>query len=192
MNEKQPTRNLVLGVFVTFGFLLVGCYFLVFHLGRDLHFWLQTRNGMEVPVTKIMELAQKENDEGITGEISVRYLYEVDGRKFVGTFASIHRDGDNFDPFLSDLYNKLSAAKEGRQQISCFVNSADPSISVIDNTLRPARVAVESLFSIGWIVFMAYPLFSCICSLWERRKSSLVLGKKAANNSFERESQTLQ
>lgn len=169
MYEEQPSRNVALGVVVLTGFLLVGFYFLIWHLGRDVRFWLQTRDGMEVSVRQISELSQKHNPKGC-GEIHVRYLYEANGRQFIGTDASIHRDGDNFGPFLNDLYKRIFDAKEGRTRLTCFVSRGDPSISVIDNTLRPSRVAVESLFSLGWIAFMGYPWLMCIGILRKRWK----------------------
>jgi hypothetical protein len=122
---------------------------------------------MEVPVREVRELFQAQRPKGY-GAIHVRYLYEVDGKQFIGTEASIHRDGDNVGPFLSDLYRRISVAKEGRNQLMCFVNRGDPTISVIDSTLRPSRVAVESLFSIGWIAFMGYPCVICLGILRER------------------------
>ena len=169
MYEEQPTRNVVIGGVGITGLLLVGFYFLIWHLGRDVRFWLQTRDGMEVPVKEVSELFQKHNPKGY-GEIHVRYLYEVNGKQFIGTEASIHRDGDNFGPFLNDLYHRISDAKEGRNRLTCFASRGDPSISVIDNTLRPSRVAVESVFSIGWIAFMGYPWVICIGILGERWK----------------------
>lgn len=188
MYEEQPTRNVVIGVVGLTGLLLVGFYFLIWHLGRDARFWLQTRDGLEVPVREVRELFQEQNPEGY-GAIHVRYLYEVDGKQFIGTQASIHRDGDNFGPFLNDLYRRISATKEGRDHLTCFVNSGDPTISVIDNTLRPSRVAVESLFSIGWIAFMGYPWVICLGILrkrWSARRKTIMFSSQQGGGALRR------
>ena len=147
-------RDSKVGLMVGPAFVLAGLYFLVFHFGRDMRLWLATRTGIETPVIDVMEVKyitiSSDDEGGVTHNVQVRYSYQANGSIYTGTLASVHQEADNFGSFHRHLYDRIMAFKSGKGPLTCFVSRADPSLAVLDNTLRPSRIAVYLLFILSF------------------------------------------
>jgi len=160
---KIPALNFILSLVLGIAFILVGVYFLIFHFGRDMRIWLATRDGIEIPVIEVMDVQLRNVDgkKDAAQEVLARYTYQVNGTLYTGTLASVHQEADNFGSFHRQLYERIKAFKDQKGFLTCFVSRSDPSLAVIDNTLRPSRIAVYMLFLLvfaglgSWAAFHA-------------------------------------
>jgi hypothetical protein len=172
MNTPEiPTRNYVMGLAVGPVLVLVSIYFLVFHLGRDMRIWLATRDGIETPVIKVIDAQLHTAGRKGSQEVLAHYTYRADGMVYTGTLTSVHQRADNFSSFHQQLYDRIMAYKNGAGSLSCFVSRKDPSLCVIDNTLRPSRIAVYALFILVPIGLGIHVTFYSIQGLRKRSKS---------------------
>jgi hypothetical protein len=102
---------------------------------------------------------------------SVRYRYEVDGRKYtgdrMGTFVMGGRD--NIDSWHGEMSQRLSAAVHDKKPITVFVDPSDPSRSMIDNTIRWNLLAMALPFALGFGGVGVGALFFMVKSLLPSR-----------------------
>jgi len=73
--------------------------------------------------------------------VSVRYRYHFDGRRYMGTRASISARPDNIGDFQRRLGGRLGDARHTGSSIQVWVNPRNPAESIVDRSLRPRLLA---------------------------------------------------
>ena len=85
-------------------------------------------------------------DDSTTYEAYARYTYVIDGQHYSGDRVSISGGSDNIGDYQQDTGSYLSGLLVRGESVSIYVNPNDPSISIIDPTIRWGLIGFKSIF----------------------------------------------
>jgi hypothetical protein len=133
-------------------FVLLGLNSLLFGTGATLVNWARAQSWHATSATVESAAAVWEpSSRGVGGyRAEVTYRYEVDGTVYQGYRASFHSGPDN--TFQKQLGDRLEEAQRSGNLVQVWVNPEEPAESVIDRSLRPRDVAINSILGIGFTV----------------------------------------
>ena len=116
------------------------------------------------PVQATLQRAGYERHSGEdsdTYEAYADYTYEVNGRLYSGSRVAISGGADNIGDYQTDLGNRLSQAMQRGDTVTVYVDAENPSIAVIDRSVRWGMVGFKSIFvfvfggvGLGLIIFV--------------------------------------
>jgi hypothetical protein len=146
---------------------ILGLWILVAHLLGDLRRWNEFKSAKEAAIHSVesLNLTAKGAGGKSFASLEVVWSYEVGGKRFLAESLSIHKTRDNFDGFRHRLYRRLKSDNPGK----CFYLQDHPQEAVLDRSLRPATIALSSLFS---VIPLALGLFFGRAAIYELRSSS--------------------
>jgi hypothetical protein len=144
----------VLGLVALFilPFVLIGLNSLLFGTGATLVNWARAQSWHATPavVESAVAVWVPHSKGGGAYRAEVTYRYEVGGTVYQGYRASFHGGPDN--AFQVQLGDRLEEAQRTGNLVQVWVNPAEPAESVIDRSLRPAQVAIDSIPGIAFTV----------------------------------------
>ena len=85
-------------------------------------------------------------DDSDTYKAYAQYTYIVGGRLYTGNRVSIARGADNIGNYQIDLGNRLSHALSRGETVTIYVNPDDPSVAVVDRSIRWGLIGFKSIF----------------------------------------------
>jgi len=116
------------------------------------------------PVQATLQRAGYERHSGEdsdTYEAYADYTYRVNGRLYSGSRVAISGGADNIGDYQTDLGNRLSQAMRRGDTVTVYVDPENPSIAVIDRSVRWGMVGFKSIFvfvfggvGLGLIIFV--------------------------------------
>ena len=86
--------------------------------------------------------------QGAFHRIAAEYAYVWEGRRHIGTRVSLFEGNDTIGSFHADAVAELQAHMRDKRPFPCRVNPANPSESVLYDTLRPELLAFAGVFFI--------------------------------------------
>ncbi len=140
------------------GFLFISIIFFVFALLPsvsiigDLIFWHKIQGAVLKPglITglhlEVHDSGRGRNSKTVT--VICCYIYNVNGKEYIGSRPSVHSNGDNLGNFQRNLYNRLKKNFDQKTPVTVYVNPDDPSISCLDSRFDPLRIVFQILFPI--------------------------------------------
>lgn len=116
------------------------------------------------PVQATLQRAGYERHSGEdsdTYEAYADYTYEVNGQHHTGSRVAISGGADNIGDYQTELGNRLSQAMRRGDTVTVYVDPENPSIAVIDRSVRWGMVGFKSIFvfvfggvGLGLIIFV--------------------------------------
>lgn len=155
--SKSPGRPksdspIVLGLVALFilPFVVIGLSSLLFGTGATLVNWAraQSWHATSATVESAAAVWEPHSRGGGGYRAEVTYRYEVGGTVYQGYRASFHRGPDK--TFQKQLGDRLEEAQRTGTLVQVWVNPEEPAESVIDRSLRPGDVAINSIPGIGF------------------------------------------
>ncbi|MEO1497608.1 MAG: DUF3592 domain-containing protein [Planctomycetota bacterium] len=98
---------------------------------------VETQSWVETPATlNRVTLDRSSKGDGATYAVTAEYRYEYDGRPYVGDRVGISTDKDNLKRYHERLYERLKAARDAGEPVTCYVDPGDPSRAILVRRLR--------------------------------------------------------
>jgi len=85
-------------------------------------------------------------DDSDTYEAYATYHYEFADQQYTGTRVSIASGSDNIGDFQYDLGRRLSGAMSRGESVTVYVDPTQPSMAVVDRSLRWGLIGFKSIF----------------------------------------------
>lgn len=108
-----------------------------------------TRMNNWTPVQASLERAGYEShsgDDSTTYEAYARYAYDFGGQQYTADRVAIAGGADNIGSYQTNLGNRLRQIMSRGETVTVYVNPQDPSLAIIDRSLRWGLIGFKSIF----------------------------------------------
>lgn len=149
--RKGPSTALGLGCFGIFllPFAAVGAFMAYQTLSLLLE-WDMAKSWPEVRADiQSLNLDSNRSSKGSsTYRVEATYSFEYEGKTVTSSRVSLYSGSDNIGDFQEQLYRKLSGQQKKSGTVTAYVNTADPSRSLLNRELRIEMVAFYTAFAL--------------------------------------------
>lgn len=97
------------------------------------------------------ELRQSHSGKGgVTQQTLVTYRYRIAGQEYCSDVVSLGQGSDNIGSYQSDIYRIIKAAQTAQHTLTCYVNPADATQSILFRQVRPEMLLFYQVFILAF------------------------------------------